>query len=67
MGNRGNEEANRLAKEATLPCQWQRWDVDQIMEGGIKQAWKETRKLARKVPGFGLGKFVRSDRHCHGA
>ena len=38
-------------------------DVDQITEGGIKQAWKETRKVAREVPGFGLGKFVRWDRH----
>ena len=61
-GIRGNEEADRLAKEATLPSQWQRGDVDQITEGGIKQAWKETRKVARDVPGFGLG-FVRWDRH----
>ena len=49
VGIRGNEEAGRLAKEATLPSQWQKGDVDQITEGGIKQVWKETRKVAREV------------------
>ena len=46
-----------------MPSQWRKGDVDQITEGGIKQAWKETRKVAREVPGFGLGQLVKWDRH----
>ena len=49
MGIDGNEKADELAKEATKTFQWKKGDLDIIMEGGIKQMWKDTRKVAREV------------------
>ena len=51
----GNEEADRLAKEATNLYS----EDPQITEGGLKQPWKKMREEERRVKGTGMGRVVR--------
>jgi len=54
----GNEEADRLAKEAI-----NLYPEDlQIMKGGLKQAWKRMREEERRVKGAGMGRVVKWNR-----
>jgi len=51
----GNEETDRLAKTAT-----QLYPEDlQIIEGGLKQAWRMIREEERRVKGAGMGRVVK--------
>ena len=54
----GNEEADRLAKEATNLYS----EGPQITEGGLKQAWRKQRKEERRVKGAGMGRVVKWNR-----
>ena len=54
----GNEEADRLAKEATNLY----LKDPQITEGGLKQAWRKMREEERRVKGAGMGRVVRWNR-----
>jgi len=54
----GNEEADRLAKEATNLYP----EEPQITEGGLKQAWKRMREEERRVKGVGMGRVVKWNR-----
>jgi len=54
----GNEEADRLAKEATHVYP----EDPQITEGGLKQAWKRKREEERRVKGAGMGRIVKWNR-----
>ena len=50
----GNEEADRLAKEATNLYP----EDSQITEGGLKQAWRKMREKERRLKGVGMGRVV---------
>ena len=52
-GIRGNEEADRLAKEATV-----KQLATNVTEGGIKAVWQEIRRNERRVEGFGRGRVI---------
>jgi len=54
----GNEEADRLAKEATNLYP----EDPQITEGGLKQAWKRMREEERSVKGAEMGRVVKCNR-----
>ena len=54
----GNEEADRLAKEATNSYP----EDPQITEGGLKQAWRKMREEERRVKGTGMGRVVKWNR-----
>jgi len=54
----GNEEADRLAKEATNLYP----DDPQITERGLKLAWKRMREEERRVKGAGMGRVVKWNR-----
>jgi len=54
----GNEEADRLAKEATNLYP----EDPQITEGGLKQMWKRMREEERRVKGTGMGRVVKWNR-----
>jgi len=53
-----NEEADRLAKEATNLYP----EDPQITEGGLKQAWRKMREKERRVKRAGMGRVVRWNR-----
>jgi len=54
----GNEEADRLAKEATILY----LEDPQITEGGLKPAWKKMREEERRVKEAGMGRVVKWNR-----
>ena len=54
----GNEEADRLAKEAIHLYP----EDPQITEGGLKQAWKRKREEERRVKGVRIGRVVKWNR-----
>jgi len=54
----GNEEADRLAKEATNLYP----EEPQITEGGLKQVWKRKREEERRVKGVRIGRVVKWNR-----
>jgi len=53
-----NVEVDRLAKEATHLY----LEDPQIIEGGLKQAWKRKREEERRVKGAGIGRAVKWNR-----
>jgi len=59
----GNEEADRLAKEATTLYP----EDPQITEGGLKQAWRRMREEERRVKGAGMGRVVKWNRKARTA
>jgi len=56
----GNEEADRLAKEATNLYP----EDPQITEGGLNQVWRRMREEERRVKGAGMGRVVRWNRRA---
>ena len=58
VGIRGNEEADRLAKEGAESVV----ETPIITEGGVRREWKKKRENERKVRGTGQGRAIRWNR-----
>ena len=58
IGIKGNEEADKLVKEATD----EEALIVEITEGGLKQKWKAIRASERAVVGFGGGRISKLSR-----
>jgi ribonuclease HI len=55
IGIAGNEEADRLAKQAAGALRWQPGRKELVTAAGLREAITAVRKKARAVPGYGKG------------